>query len=68
MNAKETSKIIKLSKQKLGNNIAIFKAKKSTTNFGLEIEQLEYKRWATKYIIYCRLLAHLRKSKRTFYL
>jgi hypothetical protein len=30
-----------LSKQKLGNNIAIFKAKKSEDNFGLEIEQLE---------------------------
>jgi hypothetical protein len=41
MDIKATNQIVKLSKQKLGNNIAIFKAKKSEDNFGLEIEQLE---------------------------
>ncbi|MBL4663702.1 MAG: DUF2971 domain-containing protein [Flavobacteriaceae bacterium] len=41
MNAKATNQIIKLSKRKLRNNIAIFKATKSKDNFGLDIEQLE---------------------------
>lgn len=41
MDLKNIQRIIKLSKQKLGNNIAIFKAKKSEDNFGLEIDRLE---------------------------